>query len=299
MPAGKRWTDDVVVALARAVQRRVVAASPSGRARWARMVGRLMWAAGKRRRHVAVANLGYAFPEKSEAERTEIARRSAMHFGGSVVDFMCAAGWTLESLLADATVEGKEHLDEAFAGGKGVLLITGHLGNWERMAAYLSLSGVDLTVIIRDANQEGVNEMVNDMRRASGTKVLPRGDAARPIITTLRKNGMIGILPDQNSEEVFVPFFGQPAGTVLGPGVIRDRTGAAVLPAACFHLGEGKFVIKFYPLLQPVDLPEGKKGEGLMLAVNRWLESAIREHPEQWLWMHDRWRAAKQRGLVR
>lgn len=299
MPGNKHWYDAPLAGLARAAKRRVSRLSVEGRLRWGRSIGELIWLAGKRRRHVAVDNLGYAFPEMSVAERTDLAHRSALHFGQSVVDFMCADQWTRESIEASTTIVGREHLDEALAGGNGVLLITGHLGNWERLSAYVSLCGIDLTVIIRDANQEGVNDLVNSMRRASGTKVIPRGDAARPILNILKRNAMVGIIPDQNSEEAFIPFFGQPAGTVLGPGVIRERTGAAVLPGSCFHLGEGRFELKFYPLLQPVEVEDGKKGEGTMLAIHHWLEGVIREHPEQWLWMHDRWRAAKQRGLVK
>ena len=298
MAGRKHWHDGLLVAAAQAVRRRVVAASPAGRDKWGRVLGKLIWGFSKRRRQVAVDNLGYAFPEKSLEERTEIAKKSALHFARSTVDFMCAEEWTLEYLESSMKIEGLEHMEEGFARGKGVLMITGHLGNWERLGAYIARRGVEIALIVRDANQEGINKMVNDMRMSSGAAVIPRGDAARPIITTLRRNGMVGIISDQNSEEIFLPFFGKPAGTVLGPGVIRDRTEAAVMPAVCYDLGGGKYHLKFFPLLEPYDVPDGRKGEGLMRAINHWLEGAIREHPEQWLWMHDRWRAAKQKGLI-
>ncbi|MBS1709145.1 MAG: lysophospholipid acyltransferase family protein [Armatimonadetes bacterium] len=298
MAQNKKWHDGLVVGLASAVRRAVVRSTPAGREKWGRFVGNLIWRMGKRRRDVAMANIGYAFPEYTTQQREDLARQSAMHFGRSVVDFMTADTWTKDSIEATTTIVGVEYLEQALAGGKGVLLITGHLGMWERLSAWVSLSGRKLSVIIRDANQEGVNQMVNMLRSASGTEVIPRGDAARPILTKLRTNQMVGIIPDQNTEETFIPFFGQLAGTVLGPGVIHERTGAAVLPGACFYVGEGRYVLRFYPLLEPMDC-DGPKGEGLMRAINAWLESAIREHPEQWLWMHDRWRAAKQRGLVK
>ncbi len=298
MRGNKRFVDGLVVGLATSVKRWVVRSTPKGRERWARFLGRLLWSLSKRRRAVATGNVRMAFPSLTASEQEAVAKRSAMHFGHSTVDFMCAEEWTKESLADELVIEGLEHLERAHAGGKGVILITGHLGHWERLSAWMSLNGYDMTVVVRDANQAGVNQMVNDMRRFSGTKVVSRGDAARPILESLRANGVVGIIPDQNTDEAFIPFFGHPAGTVLGPGVMAERTGAAVLPGACFQLEESRYMLKFYPLLVAVEAEGSKRGEAMMREVNEWLEGAIQEHPEQYLWMHDRWRAARQAGLV-
>ena len=178
-----------------------------------------------------------------------------------------------------------------------MILLTAHFGNWERVAAWMVLSGYKLAVIARDADDQGVNQLVNELREGPGTEVISRGRAARASIERLRRNEIVGILPDQNANEIFIPFFGKPAGTVLGPGVLAERTGASVAPVFCHYEGEGRYRVRFYPA---VVADEGfeTKGEGMMRAINRLLEGVVREHPDQWLWFHDRWRNARRKGLL-
>ena len=233
----------------------------------------------------------------SVSDRTELARSVFAHFGRSTTDFLTSSGQTLESFETSTEIIGKEHLEEGLARGKGVIMATGHFGNFERISTWFSLAGYPISVIIRDADQEDVNQLVNNIRTQYGTKIIPRGNAARPMLECLRRNEIIGIISDQNAEDAFLPFFGKPAGTNLGVGVIQERTGAAVLPTTCVHLGRNRYRLQFYPLLEPLE--EGKlKGEGMLRAINLWLEAVILEHPEQWLWMHDRWRNAREAGLL-
>ncbi|MCG9896062.1 MAG: lysophospholipid acyltransferase family protein, partial [Fimbriimonadaceae bacterium] len=204
---------------------------------------------------------------------------------------------TPERLEETTVVEGFHHVEQALAQGRGALMITGHFGNWERISAWLSHRGVPLSVVARDANQAEINDLINSLRQGPGTRVIPRGNAARPILERLRANELIGILPDQNSQEIYIPFFGHPAGTVLGPGVLAERSGAPVIPVACVRVGVGRYRIRFDDPLVPEPV-EGPRGEGTMRAIHAWLESVIREHPEQWLWLHDRWRSARREGLL-
>jgi KDO2-lipid IV(A) lauroyltransferase len=238
-----------------------------------------------------------AFPHMSEDELRETCRRVFVNFGRASADFLIGLDRTKEELEQTTTVEGREHLDAALAHGKGVLLITAHFGNWERVAAWMVLNGYKLSVIARDADDQGVNALVNELREGPGTEVIPRGRAARASIERLRKNEIIGILPDQNASEVYIPFFGKPAGTVLGPGVLAERTGAVALPVFSFYEGEGRYRVRFYPVLPP-DEGYTTKGEGMMRAINRLLEQVVRERPDQWLWFHDRWRNARRKGLL-
>jgi len=237
-----------------------------------------------------------ALPEKTEAEREAILDQVFEHFGICSADFLASRTWTKESLADSVEVVGMHHLDQGLEAGKGVLVITGHLGNWERITVWSGFNGYPLHVVARAADDEGVERLVYDLRTRSGTKVIPRGDAARPILQALRQNEIVGILPDQNSHEVFIPFFGHLAGTVLGPGVLHERTGAAVIPVAAIRIGVGRYRLTIYPPL--VAEAGGEKGEGMMRAIHAWLEQVIREHPEQWLWFHDRWRNARERGLL-
>lgn len=260
-------------------------------------LGRLLFRMGKRRRLTAVHNLSFGFPEMSDSDRLTLAKRVFEHFGRTSADFLTSRGRDLQRLEDTTEIVGRHYLDEAMSMGKGVILVTGHFGNWERASAWISMSGYPLSVVIRDADQEGVNQVVNELRTGPGTKIIPRGSAAKPILEALRAKEIVGIIPDQNAEDAFLPFFGKPAGTNLGLGVFQDRTQAAVLPVTCVYLGPNSYRISFHPLLQPESGYE-RKGEGLLRSVNTWLESVIRENPEQWLWFHDRWRNAREAGLL-
>lgn len=260
-------------------------------------LGRAFFRLSKKRRERAISNLAFPYPDMPYEARMRIARDVFAHFGRCTTDFLTSGGQTLQSFESSTEVVGIEHLKTALERGKGVLMVTGHFGNFERLSTWFSLAGYPMNVVIRDADQADVNQIVNNIRTQYGTKIIPRGNAARPMLERLRANEVIGIISDQNAEDIFLPFFGKPAGTNLGVGVIQERTGAAVLPTTCVYLGPNKYRLTFYPLLEPLEGYE-TKGEGLLRAINSWLETVILEHPEQWLWLHDRWRNAREAGLL-
>jgi len=260
-------------------------------------LGRLFWKLGKRRRETALSNLKLAFPEWTDEQRSQTARDVFDHFGLTSLDFLAGRTRTLADLEASMDIVGRENLDAAIAQGRGTLLVTGHFGNWERAAAWLSYSGYPLNVIIRDANQQGVNQVVNSLRTMTGTKVIPRGNAIRPMLECLKANEILGILADQNAEDAFLPFFGHPAGTNLGIGVVQGRTNSVVQTFTCLRTGPNRYRLEFGRTLEPLEGFE-VKGEGLLRAYNAWLEEEIRATPGQWLWFHDRWRAAREAGLL-
>ncbi len=294
-PNGKRIWGAFVTRLLKAIQKSLKGRPPEEVEAFGRRFGAgLFYVAGSRRK-TAITNLAYAFPRYSLAQRTKLAKRSFQHFGRVSADFLVGLDRTKSEIEESSTIVGVHHLDEAVARGKGVLLITGHFGHWERASAWMSLAGYKLNVITRDADDEGINALINRLRSGPGTAVIPRGDAARPILEKLKAKEIVGILPDQNNDDIFLPFFGKIAGCNLGPGVIQNRTQAAVLPVYCAALDEGRYKIVFCPILEPLPGFEAK-GEGLTRAINAWLEGVIRLYPEQWLWLHDRWRSARQRG---
>jgi KDO2-lipid IV(A) lauroyltransferase len=237
-----------------------------------------------------------AFPEKSASEQEEIAEGVLLHFGRVMADFMRARKRTNEEVLASMTIEGIEHFEAARSAGKGALVVTAHFGNWERMAHAISALGYKLHVIARDANDPAMNDLVADLRRSSGVGLISRGEAALPTLKALKRNEFVGLLPDQNSDELFVPFFGVPCGTVTGPAVLSQRSGAPLIPIYCVRLGVGKYHFRIEPPLEPE--PGFEPIEGMTRSVNRSLENAIRQHPEQYLWIHNRWKSAKRSGLV-
>lgn len=260
-------------------------------------LGRAIYRASKKHRYRALSNLELAFPEMGAADRERLARRVFEHFGRVTADFLVSAKRTPEQLESEIRVEGLEHMDRALELGRGVVMITGHFGNWERQAAFASYRGYPVTVVQRDARNSKLNQMVQELREVPGTRVIGRGDAARPIIERLRNNEIIGILPDQNSDEIFVPFFGKAAGTVLGPAVIAERTGSPVIASYCMWEGFGRYRMIVGPELV-AEPGYSTKGEGMIRAINASLENIIRAYPEQWLWFHDRWKSARRQGLL-
>lgn len=261
-------------------------------------IGLLGYALVRRYRRVAIANLQRAFPEWSPAQVRATAKRVFRNFGVALAEFLKAPSMTQAELEARMQIVGREHLDEAFRQGKGVLLITGHFGNWELMARYLCMLGYPIAVIARDTDDPATTELVTMVRERSGYQVIPRGQAARPVLKRLRQNEAIGILPDQNAGDVFVEFFGQKAGSVAGPAVFHLRTGAPLVPLFCVRLPGDYHRIEILPPLQFEPSADLKADtQRIMQALHDMLEAYIRRYPDQWLWLHDRWKSARKRSL--
>ncbi len=259
-------------------------------------IGNLAFRLMRSRRERTINNLQLAFPEWTDAQRYETARGVFKHFGLITADFMRTPLRTNQELLDNMEVEGFEHYERAAAVEKGIIACTAHLGNWERFGHWLIATGRQISVVARDANQGEIQDRVSQIRSLTGVNVLSRGDSARPILVKLKRKEIVGILPDQNSDESFVPFFGKPAGTVLGPAVLHQRTGAVLLPSFCVRIGPGKYRVV---VREPVDIDNKmESAEEIMAKLNEVLESVIREYPEQWLWLHDRWKSARRRNLL-
>lgn len=249
---------------------------------------------GKHRRQTDM-NLALAFPEKSEQERREIAKAMYRHFGYLVADFLRSPIRDDEEYSRTTATEHEEYFDQAVAEGKGILLVTPHLGNWERFGHWFVTKGVPFSAVARDANDNEITKRVTKIRIQQGARVMSRGNAARDILTRLKTGELIFILPDQNADDAFIPFFGHMAGTVLGPAVLHLKTKAPILPACMLRTGPGTYRTVFR---EPIHAREGEKAEELMTRVNAELEAMIRMAPEQYLWMHDRWRNARRKGLL-
>ena len=260
------------------------------------MFGELLYRILKSRRQRAISNLAMAFPDWSQEQCQRTARKMFRHFGLITADFLRTPLRSNEELLGSTEIEGFEHFQTAESAGKGIIACTAHLGNWERFGHWLEATGRHISVVARDANQGVIQDRVSKIRDLTGITVLSRGDSARPILVRLKRKEIIGILADQNAEEAFVPFFGKPCGTVLGPAVLHQRTGAVLLPSYCVRLGVGKYRVI---CREPIDLENLiNEPDEIMRLLNLSLESVIREYPEQWLWMHDRWKSARKRNLL-
>lgn len=257
-------------------------------------LGRIGFRLIKKHRERCLANLAFCFPEKSAEWHRATAIQVFEHFGIVATDFLRTPQRTDEEVAEHMTIEGKENFERAKEKGKGVLVVTAHFGNWERMAQLSRMNGHPLAVVARDANDASLNSMVMDLRRSIGLEILSRGSAARAIIKKLKDNEIVAVLPDQNTAEAFLPFFGHPCGTVLGPAVLALRTGAPIITAFCFRKGPGQY----HSIVGPeLDYGDGSP-EAIMTSANKAIEDIVRAHPEQYLWLHDRWKSARRKGLV-
>lgn len=260
-------------------------------------LGMLIFYLTKKHRRRTRSNLALAMPELSPQERERITRGVFKHFGRMLGDFLRTESRSNQEVLDSIEIVGREHFEDALKLGKGVIAVGGHFGNFERGSQWCSANGIPLHAVARDANQSALNEMVNDLRAKAGAKVLSRGNAVRGILATLRRNEIVAILPDQNAREIFVPFFGHLCGCVQGPAVLHERTGAPVIPTYTVWLGPGKYrLVVGAPLVKAEGYEDSP--EGMTRSINASLEAIVRQYPEQWLWLHDRWKDARRKGLL-
>ena len=249
----------------------------------------------RRYRTVALENLRRAYGGQWDERRIEsVARDSFRNLGITLVEFFLRQPRiTMEEVEQEVRFEGQEHYEAAFARGKGVILITGHYGNWEMMGPRLARAGYQVSAVSRTADDPGLEHMIESIRTRCGLLQIPRRQAARQGLAALRRNEILAILIDQNAAEggVFVPFFGYPASTATGPAVFALKTGAALLPTFCVREADGTHRMIARPPIYPE--PTGdREADVLRLTaeVTRSIEQQIRERPELWSWLHNRWK---------
>ena len=257
--------------------------------RLARAYVRLISFAVPRLSRVARRNLSLALPELTLDKRAAIARgmfRSIARVLVALAKFPCIRRDNLDKWIR---LEGREHLDNARRSGRGILFATAHLGNWELSAYVYGLLVGPMNVVVRPLDNPVLDRLVERRRALSGNRILSKRDPARPIMKALAANEAAGILIDQNTSldsGVFVEFFGIPAAAPGGFVRLAARSGAAVIPGfALWRPEEQRYVLRFYP-------PVPMTGDTLRdtQAVQSILETVIRSHPDQWLWIHRRWK---------
>lgn len=245
-----------------------------------------------RYRRVALKNLALIYADTPAQERTRMAQAVFKHFGEMAAEFVKLPQLTLEQVDSMVTVEGAENLKRALEMNKGGFIISGHFGNWEFLARWITIHGYKLNVVARDTRDPAATRLMTDIREGSGAQVLYRGNSARAVLQSLKRNEFVAILPDQNAADVVVPFLGVQTGTVDGPAILHLKTGAPLVFSWCWRMPDGRFHIIF-------EAPEvvsstGSREEDIvrvMTLINSRLEAQIRNHPTQWLWLHDRWKA--------
>jgi KDO2-lipid IV(A) lauroyltransferase len=247
-------------------------------------------------RRLAVRHLGLAFPEKTDAEREGIARRMFVHLGMSAMEVTSIRSY------ADRIERYMEidpaPLRRALAQGRGIVFVTGHLGNWELMARAVAKVGAPVSAVAKRGGDARLMGLIEGWRQDGAVTTLWREDAstARALLRVFKENRVLGILCDQdtNVQGVWVPFFGRPAWSPRAPADLALRTGAPILVGTSHRKGERPgdgFLFEMTEI--PYDpKPADKEAEVLRItaACQAVLEEAIRRHPADWVWMHERWK---------
>jgi KDO2-lipid IV(A) lauroyltransferase len=179
-----------------------------------------------------------------------------------------------------------------------MILIAAHFGNWELLARRAALEGYNFAVVARQSHDPEFNKITDGIRANGGYTVLPRGDSPRAILQRLRRNGIVAILPDQKSEDVFVPYFGHLAGTVAGPAVLALKTRAGIIPMFCPRQPDGSYRVEILPEIDTSSTGDTDADiHRIMAEITKVIEDMVRRYPDQWLWMHDRWRVTPPANL--
>jgi KDO2-lipid IV(A) lauroyltransferase len=264
-----------------------------------RRLGRLWGALDRRHLAIAADNLRRAFPEWDEARVQGTARGVYAHFGTVLMDLLWMEGRPVEELLALADLEGVEHLQAARAAGRGVVAPSGHLGNWEIQAvASVPLVG-NVAMIARPLDNPALDRRLVGLRTSTGNTVIYKQKALAQVLRTIREGGIVAILIDQNvqaKDGVFVRFFGRPACTTTVAAAMALKTGCAIVPVRCLLKPDGRYRRVYGP---PVEwTATGRRDEDLAALTQHLtsiIEGWVRETPEQWLWLHRRWKTSPSR----
>lgn len=257
--------------------------------RLARLYTRLLDLALPRLRRVARRNLALAFPESSPSERERIIDGVFRSLARLLVALARFPRIGRRNVSQWIRYEGFEHFEEGLRRGRGVLFATAHLGNWELSAYAHGLMAAPMHVVVRPLDNPKIDALVERLRTLGGNRVIQKKDFARAILRALGRNEAVGILIDQNSsldEGAFVDFFGVPACANLGFAKIAAHSGATVIPGFALWLeSERRYVLRFYP---PVEMTGDAWADTQRL--QKIIEGVIRQFPDQWLWIHRRWK---------
>lgn len=248
----------------------------------------------KSQRRKTLKNLKIAFENrKSYCELYAIAKAVFKNLGRSAAEFINFPKINSKNIDRFIQVAGVEKINKALEEKNGAVILSCHFGNWELGAAYFGLKGYSFNAIVRPLRDEGFDRLVNSARRSKSINIVSREQSFKKIVSILKENKLIGILPDQDIDSidgVFVDFFGKPAYTPTGPVLLALASGSPIFPILCIREnGRYKLVVEDRIALENT----GRRDRDVFVNTQRWtkiIEGYIGRYPEQWVWMHNRWK---------
>jgi KDO2-lipid IV(A) lauroyltransferase len=256
--------------------------------------GRLAFALLGRRRRIAVGNVRAALGDPTRGSSAEeVARLAFIQLGRSFVEFLWLRGRSPEELLRRVTFEGYEPLAERARAGKGMILVTGHYGNWELLGAALRALGYPVRYLLPPQSNPGSDAYLDSVRRSLGIESTKIGFGMREALRAIRSGDFLAMLPDQDARRIglHVPFFGRPASTHTGPARLAVRSGCPIAVGFLVRAASGRFHTRLEAILEPRSgAPEQEEIARLTAELTTLIEAAVRRHPDHWYWLHRRWK---------
>jgi KDO2-lipid IV(A) lauroyltransferase len=259
-----------------------------------RFIGSVGYLVARRRRGIAIDNLRHAFPDKTQEEIKRIALGAFRNYAICISEFLWFPRLTPERMRKLVRVINVDLAEEVHSRGKGVVFVSGHFGNWELSAfAFAHFTGYPMAIIVQNQRNTLVNEVINRYRCLWGNSVVPMESSPREILKKLSEGQVVGILADQSApmEGRYVDFFGRPAATHDGPAIFSLRTGAPLMFGFLVRRKNGKYELSYEEV--PTSDLGGYSEQNVVELTRRhvaFLEKYVRQYPDQWLWMHRRWK---------
>ena len=245
---------------------------------------------------VAMFNLELAFPDSSEDDRRRVIKGMVRNLGWMIAEFARFPAYTRKNIESAVVLDGFENFAAAENRGKGVLFLTGHFGAYELKPFAHALYHRPLHFLARPIDNKLVDALVNRYRGLSGNQPISKNQSARAVLRVLHQGGVVGVLADQNTargdEAVFADFFGIPAATTTGIARMARHTGAPVVPVYLYwDAARKKYVLRYEPALELAKTDDAEADiRNFTAQFNQVLEGIVRRFPDQWVWLHRRWK---------
>ena len=258
-------------------------------------IGMLCYYFIKKRRQIALNNLQIAFGNRfTNPQRTEICKASFINVGKTCIEFLRFPKLNTENIWDEVTVEGAENLHTALAGGKGAIVFLPHFGNWELLSlVYGALIPDRAKAIAFPLKNVPLNTYIWRHREQMSLKLIPRKRAIRETLGALKNNKAVGFFADQNAgpEGIFVNFLGKSASAARGPATLALRTGAPLIFSLSIRQPDDRHHVYISPPIHPNPSDDFERDvETYTAQMLNHLEAYIHKYPEQWLWLHNRWK---------
>lgn len=246
------------------------------------------------RKSVALSNIRLAFPDKSPEWRRMILKKMYDHFSLMAVEYLALVDDPPKALRWVSKVQGKGHLDSLLNEKKGCILLTVHGGNWELLSAWICQSGYPLQAVVRDPDDLSVAQVAESYRKKIGLVTVRKdGASLRKTVNFTKKGGFLGLVADQDGGPLGIPvkFFRRPCTMPRGPAAISILAHVPVVPVSIQRLSPFRHKVKIDPPIYPPE--DGNRAEKIKVfseKLNKVMENMVRDRPEEWLWMHRRWK---------